>query len=78
VGIFVTLLVAGPALVAAAIGWTHVRDLLRSADDPLLIVAAVVIWVSVWLGALVLAGVAAAFRNASWTLELPRSRPPRP
>jgi hypothetical protein len=78
VGIFVTLLVAGPALVAAAIGWTHVRDLLRSADDPLLIVAAVVIWISVWLGALVLAGVAAAFRNASWTLELPRSRPPRP
>jgi hypothetical protein len=74
VGIAATVLLAGPGLAAAAVGWTRVRDLLRSEDDPLVILAAVVIWVSVWLGALVLAGVAAAFRNASWTLELP----PRP
>jgi len=31
-------------------------------------------WVAVWLGGLVLVGVAAATRAAAWTLELPGSR----
>ena len=72
VGVVATLLVAGPGLVAAAVGWGRVREVMRSGDDPLALLAAVLIWVSVWLGALVLAGVAAAFRSATWTLELPR------
>ena len=72
VGVAATLLVAGPGLVAAALGWGRVREVMRSGDDPLAALAAVLIWVTVWLGALVLAGVAAAFRSATWTLELPR------
>jgi hypothetical protein len=72
VGVGVTLLLAGPALVAAAVGWTQVRDLLLDARDPLSVGLAVFAWVAVWLAALLLAGVAAAFRAAAWTLELPR------
>jgi hypothetical protein len=72
VGIAVSVLVAGPGLVAAALGWSRLRDLLLSGGDPATILLAVVLWVTIWLGALALAGVAAAFRNATWTLELPR------
>ena len=72
VGLAATLLVAGPGLVAAALGWARVREVMTSGDDPIPGLAAVLIWVTVWLGALVLAGVAAAFRSATWTLELPR------
>jgi hypothetical protein len=75
VGLAATLLVAGPGLVAAALGWDRVREVMRSGDDPLAVLGAVLIWVSVWLGALVLAGVAAAFRTSTWTLELPRPAP---
>ena len=75
VGVAATVLVAGPGLIAAALGWGRVRDVMDVGDDPLAVLVAVVIWVSVWLGALVLAGVAAAFRTATWTLELPRPAP---
>ena len=75
VGVAATLLVAGPGLIAAALGWGRVRDVIDAGDDPIAVLVAVVIWVSVWLGALVLAGVAAAFRTATWTLELPRPAP---
>lgn len=71
IGLFVTLLVAGPALMASVVGWVGVREVLLSGRGPVTVAAAVVIWVAVWLGALVLAGVAAGFRNAAWTLELP-------
>jgi hypothetical protein len=72
VGVGVTLLLAGPALVAAAVGWAQVRDLLLDARDPGTVALAVLAWVAVWLAALLLAGVGAAFRAAAWTLELPR------
>jgi hypothetical protein len=76
VGLGVTLLAAAPGLLASALGWARVREVMRSGGDPLLVFGTVVVWVGAWLAMLVLAGAAAAFRNASWTLELPR-RPSR-
>jgi hypothetical protein len=72
VGIGAVVLLAGPGLLAAAAGWARVREVLLDGRDPLTVLGAIAIWVAVWLGALVLAGVAAAFRVASWTFELPR------
>lgn len=74
VGIGVTILLTTPGLAAAAIGWTRVREVMLDGRDPLTALAAVVTWVGVWCGVLVLAGVAGAFRAAAWTLELPRPR----
>ena len=70
---------AGPALAASAVGWPRVRDILVDGRDPVVVAGAVAIWVAIWLGGLVLAGVGAAFRAAAWTLEvpLPREREPR-
>ncbi len=67
-------LLVGPAMVAAATGWSHVRDILVGGRDPLTAVGAVGIWVAIWLGGLVLAGVGAAVRAAAWTLEMPMRR----
>jgi hypothetical protein len=78
VGIGVTLLLAAPGLVAATFGWARVRAVVLDGRDPLTILLAVFIWVAVWLGALLLAGVGAGFRNAAWTLELPRGRDSSP
>jgi hypothetical protein len=76
VGIVLLALFAGPALVAAAIGWSRVREILASGPGPAVAAGAVAVWVAVWLGALVLAGVAAAVRAAAWTLEVPRRASP--
>lgn len=67
-------LLVGPAMVAAATGWSHVRDILVGGRDPLTAFGAVGIWVAIWLGGLVLAGVGAAVRAAAWTLEMPMRR----
>jgi hypothetical protein len=77
-GIVVSLLLAAPGLAAVTLGWTRVRAVILDGRDPLTILLAVTLWVAVWLGALVLAGVGAAFRNAAWTLELPRTGDPSP
>jgi hypothetical protein len=71
VGIGVLVLLAGPALVAAAIGWARVRDILVGGREPVIVLGVLAIWVSIWLGGLVLAGVGAAVRAAAWTLEMP-------
>lgn len=71
VGAGVLALLLGPAMVAAAIGWGRVRDILAGDREPVIILGAVAIWVSIWLGGLVLAGVGAAVRAATWTLEMP-------
>jgi len=78
VGIAVTVLLAAPGLIAASLGWARVRAVVLDGRDPITVAAAILIWVAVWLGALVLAGVGAAFRNAAWTLELPRRPDPSP
>jgi hypothetical protein len=69
VGVLVTAVAAGPALAAAVLGWGQVREVLAVGRDPVALVIAVAMWVAIWLGALVLAGVGAAFRTAAWTLE---------
>jgi len=75
VGIGVLALLVGPALAAAAIGWGRVREILGEGRDPAVVLVALSIWVAIWLGGLVLAGVGAAVRAATWTLELPMSPP---
>jgi hypothetical protein len=72
-GIVVLLVPLVPSVAAAAVGWGRVRDLLASGPSPWLALAAIMTWVAVWLGGLVLVGVAAGARAAAWTLELPRS-----
>lgn len=74
-GLGVLVLLTGPALAAAAVGWARVRDILGDDRDPIVTLAAVVIWVSIWLGGLVLAGVGAGIRAAAWSLAVPRRLP---
>ena len=73
-GAAVLALLVGPAMAAAAAGWSHVRDILVGDRDPLIAAGAVGIWVAIWLGGLVLVGVGAAVRAAAWTLEMPMRR----
>ena len=70
-GLGLLVLLVVPSMLAAAIGWDRIRAILTDGRDPLLVVAGVLVWVAIWLGGLVLAGVAAAVRAAAWTLELP-------
>jgi hypothetical protein len=72
VGIAVIVLLLGPALLASAGGWTRVRVALLEGRDAPGVFIAVAIWVATWLGGLVLAGVASAFRTAAWTFEVRR------
>ena len=65
---------AGPALAAAALAWVRVREALELGGGPLIGIAVVALWVAIWLGAVVLAGVAAAVRAALFTLEGARRR----
>ena len=69
------LLLVGPAMAAAAIGWGRVRDILEADREPIVILGATLVWVAIWLGGLVLAGVGAAVRAAAWTLEAPMAAP---
>lgn len=67
-GLVVTVLLVGPALVASAVGWSRVRDILLVEAPAPVALAAVLVWVAIWLGALVLAAVAAAVRASAFTL----------
>jgi hypothetical protein len=69
IGIAALVLAAGPALAAAALAWFRVREALELAANSPIGIAVVALWVAIWLGALVLAGVGAAVRSAAWTLE---------
>ncbi len=62
-------LVVAPAMLAAAAGWARVREVLLGGGDPVSALLAVLIWVAIWSGGLVLAGVGSAVRVAAWTLE---------
>ncbi len=63
------LVTAGPALVASALAWVRVREVIELSSDSPIGVVVVALWVGIWLGALVLAGVGAALRSALFTLE---------
>ncbi len=60
-----------PALLAAGIGWDRLREILAADGGAPLVVMATLVWVAIWLGGLVLAGVGSAVRAAAWTLEVP-------
>jgi len=68
------VLSAGPALVLAALAWVRVREALELGGGPLIGLAVVALWVAIWLGAVVLAGVGAAIRASLFTLEGARRR----
>ncbi len=63
------VLLSAPSLLAAAIAWGRVRDLVVSGREPALALAAVLVWVTIWLVGLALAGVGAAFRSSLATME---------
>jgi hypothetical protein len=77
-GIAILALLLVPAMVAAAIGWERVREILAEGRGPLIVLVGVAVWVGTWLGGLVLAGVGAAIRAAAWTLEAAREAEPPP
>ena len=63
-----SVVVVGPALVTGTIAWLGVRTVLLGASEPGVALGYVVLFVASWLGALVLAGVAAAWRSAALSL----------
>ncbi len=79
-GVVAVGLALGPALVTSSAGWANLRDALLKAREPWGPVIALVIWVALWLGGLVLVGAAAGIRAATWTIEAAGSpsRPSRP
>jgi hypothetical protein len=68
-GVLVIVVTAGPALVAAGLAWGRVREALEMAPDSPAGIVVVALWVGIWLGSLVLAGVGAAVRAALFTME---------
>jgi hypothetical protein len=74
-GVGVLVLLVAPAVAASAIGWGWVRDFLEADRDLVVTIGATLVWVAIWLGGLVLAGVGSAVRAAAWTLEMPRRLP---
>jgi hypothetical protein len=77
VGVGVMALLLALPLLAVQVGWERVQLVVLEGSDPLLTLGSVLTWVAIWLGMLVLAGVAAAFRSAAFTFELPRTAGPR-
>ncbi len=76
VGLSVLVLAIAPAMLAVGTGWEHAREALVDGRAPITVVAAVATWIAMWLGGLVLGGVAAAFRNAAFTfLAMVRRHP---
>lgn len=73
-GLAAVVLAGGPALLVAGLGWDRVREMLLVGRDPVVAGLAVVTWVAIWLGALVLLAAGAAFRAAAWTTESVRVR----
>ena len=74
VGVGVLLLLTVPGLAAVGLGWGRVREVVLGGADTGALLVALLAWVATWLGTLMLVGVGAAFRSATWTLELPRAR----
>lgn len=63
-----SVVVVGPALVTGTIAWVGVRTVLLGASEPGVALGSVALFVASWLGALVLAGIAAAWRSAALSL----------
>jgi hypothetical protein len=61
------LVAVGPGLAAVAASWGWVRRLLWDAGHPVELAIALAVFVTLWLGALALAGFASALRSHVWT-----------
>ena len=53
---------------ASAVAWSGVRTALLGTSDPAPALGSVAVFVAAWIGALVLAGLAATWRSAAWSL----------
>lgn len=73
-GLLWLVVLIAPSMVVAVAAWGHVRTVLPPGGDPVGSAVAVLLWVAVWLVALVLAGLAAAVRAAAWTLMVVPAR----
>jgi hypothetical protein len=74
-GAFLVPLVASvaalaPMLVGAAIAWRGVSQLLRAGADPAAVAAGMLLFIVVWTSGLLVAGLTAAWRSATMTLEV--------
>jgi hypothetical protein len=65
----VLLIATAPGLLAAAAAWRWTRAALWDGGDPLEQVAAIGVFVALWLATLALTGFAAALRSSAWTAE---------
>lgn len=62
-----------PSTAASVVGWDTVRATIANDSGPVVVVASVAIFVGLWVGGLVLIGMACAWRSAVWTLEAART-----
>jgi len=69
-GTVVLALLLGPGLFAAGVLWERMRLALEPGHSPLVLVALCTLFVASWLGALVLAGIAATWRSIAWSLAI--------
>jgi len=67
-----SIVVVAPPLAAATIAWEAVRTSLLGSAELAPTLLAVGVFVAVWLGGLVLAGIAAAWRSIAWSVALVR------
>lgn len=67
------LAVLVPSAAAAGAAWTAIRVTLADGLPPVLTLAAVMLLVVVWVGQLVLLGLAAAWRGGVWTTDAART-----
>jgi hypothetical protein len=64
-----TLLIA-PALFASVVAWSAARTALFDGASPPRTALTVTLFIAIWAGALVLAGIVAAWRSAAWSLAV--------
>jgi hypothetical protein len=76
--IVVTVILLGPAMVAAGVAFEGLARLLADDAGSSIVVAAVVLLVATWLGGLFLAAIAAAWRSFAWTAVHARALRPGP
>lgn len=65
-----SVVVVGPALVACTVAWSGVRTVLLGPSDPMAALGSVVLFVASWMVGLALAGLAATWRSAAWSLAV--------
>lgn len=65
-----SILVLVPAVAAAGLAWGTVRDILLGSLEPVATILASLAFVAVWVVALGLAGLVAAWRSVAWSLAV--------